>query len=119
MVGPDKGFHLLAEEPGRELVVGSVGRFWKLRIPYASVTPADFPAFSTPGYGKLAWNLRVDPREGGGAWVSAELRVTTTDEAAWARFRRYWWLVGRFSHAIRRLILHQFQRELGRAGAGR
>jgi hypothetical protein len=114
IVAPGSGFVLLGEEPGRELVVGSIGRFWQTRIDFVAVAPADFTAFQEPGFGKLTWNLRVDPREGGGSWVSIELRVTATDAASWAHFRGYWRLVGRFSRAIRRGGLRLFRRELGR-----
>lgn len=113
IVAPGNGFILLAEEPGRELVVGSIGRFWQPRIDFVEVTPERFTAFEEPDFCKLTWNLRVDPREGGGAWIGVELRVAATDAASWARFRRYWWLIGRFSRAIRRGELHRLRRELG------
>jgi len=109
------GFVLLGEEPGREVVVGSAGKFWQPTINFASVTAETFSSFSDPGFGKLAWCLRVDPRAGGGSWVGVEVRVAATDAASLARFRRYWWLIGRFSHAIRRGLLHTLVRELGAA----
>ncbi|MGE6759829.1 hypothetical protein ACQKGO_17565 [Corallococcus interemptor] len=116
IVAPGNGFLLLAEEPGRELVIGAIGRFWRPRIDFVGVTPGDFTSFSNPGFGKLTWNLRVDPRDGGGARLGVELRVTATDAASWKRFRRYWWLIGRFSRAIRRSELHRLRRQLERAG---
>ncbi|NMO20177.1 SRPBCC family protein [Pyxidicoccus fallax] len=119
IVAPGNGFVLLGEEPGRELVVGSIGRFWQPRIDFVEVTPERFTAFEQPGFGKLTWNLRVDPREGGGSWIGVELRVTATDAASWARFRRYWWLIGRFSRAIRKGELHRLRRELGPARSER
>jgi hypothetical protein len=111
------GFLLLGEEPGREVVVGAVGKFWQPAIEYAAVTPAGFTAFDRPGFGKLAWCIRVDPREGGGSWVGFELRVGATDPASLARFKRYWWIIGRFSHAIRRSFLGKLVAELGPAGS--
>jgi hypothetical protein len=112
---PGPGFIMLGEEPEREVVVGSVGKFWQPSIEFAAITPETFAAFDRPGFGKVAWCLRVDPREDGGAWISFDLRVGTTDPGSLSRFRRYWWIIGRFSHAIRRSILRQFRREL-RAG---
>jgi hypothetical protein len=114
---PGSGFQLLGEDAGREVVVGSIGKFWQPSIDFAHVTPAEFAGFEQPGYGKLAWNIRVDPRIGGGSWVSVELRVGATDPAALARFKRYWALIGRFSHAIRRAALRMLVDELGAAVA--
>jgi hypothetical protein len=109
------GFHLLAEAPGREIVVGSIGRFWQPVIAFADITPAQFHDFDDPGYGKLAWCVQVDPREGGGSFITIDLRVDATDPESLARFERYWWLIGAFSHAIRRAWLHRLARDLGAA----
>jgi hypothetical protein len=110
----DSGFQVLAEGES-EVVVGSIGKFWERNIEFASVTPADFATFADPGFGKLAWCLRVDPRQGGGSWITVDLRVSATDENSLARFRRYWGLIGRFSHAIRHALLKQYRDELGPA----
>ena len=107
------GFQILGEEPGREVVVGALGRFWKPNIEWAAVTPADFPGFPEKGWGKVAWSLRVDPREAGGSWISFEVRVGATDAVSFERFRPYWMLIGRFSRAIRRAGLHQMAKVLG------
>jgi hypothetical protein len=109
----DTGFLILGEAEGHEVVVGSVGKFWQPQITFAKVTPASFAAFDTPGFGKLAWCLRVDPRDGGGAWITIDLRVSATDSASLTRFRRYWWLIGRFSHAIRGALLRAYAADLG------
>ncbi|MFL5352110.1 hypothetical protein [Archangium sp.] len=119
IVAPGNGFILLGEKPGHELVVGAAGRFWQPRIEFADVPPERFAAFDGPGFGKLTWNLSVVPREGGGSWIGVELRVTATDAASWARFRRYWWLIGRFSRAIRWGALRRLRRDLGRVPSPR
>lgn len=111
----NSGFLVLGETAGQEVVVGSVGKFWQPAITFARVVPADFAAFETPGFGKLAWCIRVDPRLSGGAWITVELRVAATDEAAWRKFRRYWRLIGPFSHRMRRDALRMLGRELGPA----
>lgn len=51
---PGSGFVILEEIPGREVVIGSVGRFWHLNIPFKEVSPDEFRDFDAPGYGKLA-----------------------------------------------------------------
>ena len=114
IVKPGSGFMLLHEDPGHEVVVGAVGKFWQPKITWADQSPAAFTAFAEPGWGKLAWNLRVDPRQGG-AWVSCDLRVTCTDDTSWKRFRRYFRLIGPFSHAVRRAALREVARKVGAA----
>jgi hypothetical protein len=110
---PGMGFQVLAEEPGREIVVGAVGRVWQPQIQFATVTPEAFSAFDEPGFGKIAWSLAVEPRESGGTWITFDLRVGFTDRGAEARFRPYWALIGQFSHALRRGFLRLCQRKLG------
>jgi hypothetical protein len=114
ITAPGSGFHLLAELD-REIVVGSVGRFWEPRIQFADVAPEGFVDFDAPGWGKLAWSIAVVPRRGGGAWITFDLRVDATSDAAWTRFSRYWLLIGRFSRLMRRALLRLFRRELGAA----
>lgn len=111
--GAGSGFVLLAEAPGREVVVGAVGKFWRPAIEYAAVSPATFAAFERPGFGKLAWCIRVTPREGGGSWIVFELRVGATDARALRRFRWYWRLIGPFSHSMRRALLRTLAGDLG------
>ena len=113
ITAPGSGFHLLAEGP-RELVVGSVGRFWQTSIDFADVTPTTFAGFAEPGWGKLIWSLSVAPR-GTGSWITIDLRVDATDDASWSKFTRYWRLIGPFSHLIRHGALRLFERELGAA----
>lgn len=109
------GFLVLGEQPGVEVVVGSVGKFWQPAITFAEVTPEQFRSFEESGFGKLAWCIRVDRREGGGAWLTIELRVGATDAVSLARFKRYWTVIGQFSHAIRRAVVRLLVAELGAA----
>lgn len=111
--GAGKGFLVLGESPGREVVVGAIGKFWKANIEFLERPAAEFEAFRTKGYGKLAWSLRVDPDSQGGSWITWELRVTATDEISWRAFRRYWLLIGLFSHFLRRQMLAHFRDTLG------
>jgi hypothetical protein len=114
VTAPGTGFHLLSDEP-REIVVGSIGRFWKPSIEFADISPATFSAFDHRGWGKLAWSIAVSPRDDGGSWITFDLRVDAGDDVSWARFQRYWLLIGPFSHALRRGLLAAFARELGEA----
>lgn len=112
---PESEFQILEEQPPRGLVAGAIGTFWTPKIEWREAEPATFASFDEPGYGKVAWAIEVAPREGGGSWISFEVRVTTTDAASEVAFRRYWHVIGLFSHAMRRAILGLFESELGTA----
>ena len=55
------GWGVLAESPGREIVVGAVTKPWEPNVTFRSLAPDDFAAFAEPGYVKIAWTLRADP----------------------------------------------------------
>jgi hypothetical protein len=108
-----EGFMVLHDEPGRALTVGAVGRFWEPDIEFVSLPPDRFAAFDEPGYAKVAWQIRFEPLGEHDTRVVFELRVTATDDAAWAAQRRYFRFIGPFSHFLRRHTLALLQRELG------
>ena len=112
ITAPGTGFHLLSDAD-REIVVGSVGKFWQPRIEFADVTPETFVQHDIPGWGKLAWSLAAAPREQGGSWITIDLRVDASGGESWAHFARYWRLIGPFSRAIRHVMLHKYSEELG------
>jgi hypothetical protein len=87
------GWVLLAEQPGVEFVVGSVGRFWRRDYGGRPVTAEEFVPFREPGYAKLAVSLAVQPAATGGTMLRYEARTATTDAVARRTFRRYWRLI--------------------------
>jgi hypothetical protein len=102
------GFLLLGERPGHEIVFGSVVQPWKAVTdsePAPQVEADRFAAFDTPGYVKVAFNIRVEPYGRGRSLVTSETRTAATDPASLHRFSRYWLLVGPISALIRRLML--------------
>lgn len=103
------GFVVLAEEPGREIVLGVIGRFWLAsgNLP-VHVDPRAFVAFSDAGYAKAALDFRVEPHPHG-CVLSTETRVRCTDAASRRKFERYWLLIGPFSALIRRLWLAELR----------
>jgi hypothetical protein len=115
---PEKpGFQILVEEPPRELAVGAIGQVWKPEIPFEHVADAaEFAAFDWPYFVKVAWAIRLSPR-GNGTHLELELRVDTTDEASWRKFRRYFLVIGAGSRLIRRLLLRSLGRDLGVLGS--
>jgi hypothetical protein len=106
------GFQILADEPPHELAVGAIGKVWRLDIPFVHVgDDRSFAAFSQPDYIKVAWAIRVLPRGPRKSHVEVEVRVASTDEASWRKFRRYFRLIGPFSRFIRRSLLRTLARD--------
>lgn len=84
------GWGVLAEVPGREIVVGGVTKPWEPNPAFRALPPDEFPAFSEPDCVKIVWTLRADPVGAAESIFRTETRVMTTDPAARAKFRRYW-----------------------------
>lgn len=102
------GFVLLADVPGEEVVLGVVGRFWRLDGGRCQGLDANgFAEFSTAGYAKAAWNFTLQPESIQSTILSTETRIECLGSAALWRFRAYWTLVGPFSGLIRKIILQQ------------
>jgi len=84
------GWGVLAEIPGREIVVGAVTKPWEPNVTFRSIAPAVFAGFAEPDYVKIAWTLRADPIGERQSIFRTETRVVATSPSARARFRRYW-----------------------------
>jgi hypothetical protein len=107
------GFQILVDDPPRELVVGAIGKVWRLRIPFVHVpTSHDFASFGEPGFIKVAWALRVKPSDTPDTCqIEVEVRVHATDVQSWRKFRLYFGAIGPFSRYIRRSLLKALARE--------
>jgi hypothetical protein len=103
------GFVMLADRPD-ELVVASVGRFWRASADVLRIDAADFEAFGEPGYAKAAFNMHAQPASGGGTLLTTETRIHATDDAARRSFRRYWRVIHPGSAAIRLAWLRAIRR---------
>jgi hypothetical protein len=112
------GWRVLAETPGREIVVGAVTQPWMPDVTFRGLDPEAFRAFHEPGYVKIAWTLRADPDGPDRSVFRTETRVATTDATSRAKFRAYW---ARFSAGIiliRRLMLRDLKVMAERRGGG-
>jgi hypothetical protein len=112
------GWGVLAEVPGREIVVGAVTQPWNANVVFRSLPPAAFAAFHEPDYVKIAWTLRADATGAVESVARTETRVMTTDAGARRKFRRYWSLVSPGIVVIRRVALGLVRAEAERRAAG-
>jgi hypothetical protein len=108
------GWRVLAEEPGRELVVGAVTQPWLADVVFRGVAPEEFAAFQEPNYVKIAWTIEVAPLADGRSVFRTETRAVATGPAARARFRPYWTLASPGIVLIRWEMLRLVKREAER-----
>src|SRR5712692_10316779 len=110
-------FLLLAEEPDREIVVGTLvmaPRGWR---PKRRPTPEDFKALREPGFAIAAMNFLVEDAGPGACIVTTETRIYSTDSSARRRFARYWRVIYPGSALIRRMWLRAVKRRAEAAGS--
>ena len=102
----DAGFGVLAEQPGKEVVLGVSGKFWR---PTGNLSPfnrADFDAALPAGLSRAVWNFHVEGVNDQ-TILSTETRVTCADARSRRKFRAYWFFVRPFSGLIRRIMLRR------------
>jgi len=104
------GWVVLAEQPGRELVMGAVTQPWQAAPVFRSIPADEFRDFAEPGFVKIAWTLRADPVDQQRSTFHTETRVCTTDADARARFRNYWSFVAPGVELIRMAMLRPLRR---------
>jgi hypothetical protein len=84
------GWRVLAEEPGRFIVMGAVTQPWRASVTFRGIDPEAFAAFDEPGYAKIGWTFQAVPLGASTSRFRTETRVSTTDPRSRALFRRYW-----------------------------
>jgi hypothetical protein len=99
------GWGVLAEVPGREVVMGAITQPWAANVVFHPLPPGDFLSFHEPGFVKIAWTLRADPSGPEASIFRTETRVSTTDRRARSKFRWYWSFLSPGIVAIRWLSL--------------
>ncbi len=102
------GFISLADDPPRELVVGTVIiRPRDVRLP---LTPQLFQQDLPPNFALATMNFLVTPDGGGGSIVSTETRVFANSDRARRRFAAYWRIIYPGSAIIRRMWLRAIEK---------
>jgi hypothetical protein len=115
------GFHLLADEPGHEIVLG-------VALPVSLAAQESARAAvrrdgrrpflnGVEGYATSVMNFRVTPDGRGGSVVSTETRVFAPDSTTRWAFARYWRLIYPGSALIRRAWLDAIRRRAEGAAA--
>lgn len=84
------GWGVLADVPGREIVMGGVTKPWQANPVFRALPPEDFVAFQEPDFVKIAWTLRANPVDSDSSIFRTETRAIATDAGARRKFRRYW-----------------------------
>jgi hypothetical protein len=98
------GWGLLAEQRGRLVICGARCQPWLANVTFSALNAGDFRAYAEPGQVKIAWTLETDELGPALTRFAQETRAVATDEAARARFLRYWrW--ARFGIVSIRLLL--------------
>ena len=103
-------FITLANDPDREIVVGTVVIAPPDVRAGTSLTPEVFRQISRPGFALAAMNFRVTPNDSASTLVTTETRVYATDAATQRRFTRYWRVIFPGSALIRRSWLVAIRR---------
>jgi hypothetical protein len=107
-VATQSGFVWLADDPPRELAVGTV-----VVAPPGTrgpLTPEVFHRKLPPGFAVAVMSFIVTPDEKGGSIVSTETRVFANDDASRRRFAKYWRVIYPGSALIRRMWLRAIAR---------
>jgi hypothetical protein len=87
------GCGVLAEVPGREIVMGAVTQPWQANVSFTALPPDEFATFDAPDAVKIVWTLRADPVGEAASVFRTETRAVATDAEARRKFRRYWSLL--------------------------
>ena len=111
----EHGFALLAQDPGREIVIGLVGRFWRASGGLLATDTTRFRQTALPGTAKAAWNFSLEELVPGRTRVVTETRILCADSASLRAFRCYWLVVRPFSGLLRRLMLHALRKSVEKA----
>jgi hypothetical protein len=104
-VATETTFIYLADEPPRELVVGTVVVAPPKARASGKLTPEIFQKTLPPGVVLATMNFLVTPDEHGGSIVSSETRVYANSAPAVRRFAVYWCIIHPGSDIIRRMWL--------------
>jgi hypothetical protein len=114
-VGPGGGFVLLDESPGRELVIGTVGQFWKISGGTDRSISDQFLAFTDPRYARAVLGFRIEHAGPRASRLITETRVFAPTASVRRRFALYWLVIRPGSGLLRRVWLGAIKRRAERS----
>ena len=103
-------FMKLAEEPDREIVVGTLVAAPQGTELKKDPTPDDFKALNAPGCALAAMNFRLEDARDGETLLTTETRVYATDAPTRKKFGAYWRVIYPGSALIRVMWLRAIRR---------
>lgn len=110
-VATRSGFISLADDPHREIVIGTI----VIAPRAATARPQSTEAFrrmTEPGYAKAAMNFLIAPNDSTSTLLTTETRVYAADARTQRRFARYWRVIYPGSALIRRSWLRAVRRRV-------
>lgn len=109
-VATKTAFLVLAEEPGREIVLGTAVMVPAEFRATKRLVPEDFRAVQQPGFAIAMMNFVVEDDGAEACFVSTETRIRATDPSARRRFAAYWRMIYPGSALIRRMWLRAIKK---------
>jgi hypothetical protein len=92
---------LLADEPGKEIVIGAIARPGDVESMFVRRTPADFIGFDCPGHIKAVASFQTQPHGAHQTLLTYETRIRATDTDA----RRKLFAMDRLTAPLSRLVM--------------
>jgi len=108
------GFVLLADQPGREIVIGNVVVVppgFRPKAGQSLPTPEQFRSIHQPGFAMATMNFLIQDTSDGYCSVRTETRVYATDSSARRRFTLYWRMIYPGSALIRLMWLRAIKNQ--------
>jgi hypothetical protein len=109
-MGHDK-FIELEKTPGRELIIGLIGQFWKPDGNLQNFQPSQFISFNENRFLKAVWNFELIDHSPTEVLLKTETRIFCPDPITRKKFSRYWFFIRPFSGLIRKAILRNIKRQ--------
>ena len=109
-VAQQTSFLKLAEEPGREIVLGTLVAAPNGTRLKKDSTPEDFKSLHAPGFALAAINFRLEDAGKGETLLTTETRVYATDASTQKEFAAYWRVIYPGSAVIRVMWLRAIKR---------
>jgi hypothetical protein len=113
-------FVRLETRPGREIILGLIGKFWTVGGGLERFEPEEFITYGDARSAKATWSFELIEINNAVTRLSTETRVFCPTAKTKKQFKFYWTLIQPFSTWIRREILKSIkkQAEVDLSGAG-